>query len=406
MVEIFSDEARRNPYPLYEQMRRTSPVLYVPPPFDGWLIFDYDGAKRVLSDHESFSSRVPAPPHWFIFFDPPAHSKLRALISRAFTPKSITALESYIRELSIQLLEEALSKDEFDIAAEFSTPLPMKVIARMIGIPSADWERFRRWSDGILKLSYTRSGGEEAAAAMLEFRAVTAEMKEYLGHMIAQRRAQTQDDLLTRLVEAEVDGERLGEAEILGFFQLLVVAGQETSANLINNAILCLLDNPDQRALLRKQPALLPSAIEEVLRYRSPLQWVMRTPRREVTMHDRTIPAGKLVLPMLGSANRDPKYFSEPERFDIRREPNPHIAFGHGIHSCLGAALARMEARIALEEFLRRAPQFESAATQPWSPRRALHVHGPTNLPLRVVSPFALRKPSHPPSAGALFCRD
>jgi cytochrome P450 len=153
---------------------------------------------------------------------------------------------------------------------------------------------------------------------------------------------------------------------------------------LINNAILCLLENPDQLALLRKNMQLLPSAIEEVVRYRSPLQWVMRTPRRDIQMQGQTIPAGKLVLPMIGSANRDPKHFSEPERFDIRRDPNPHIAFGHGIHACLGAALARMETRIALGDFLDRVPQFDSAATQPWSPRRALHVHGPTNLPLRI----------------------
>jgi cytochrome P450 len=384
MIDVFSDDARRNPYPLYEQHRRKSPLLYVPPPFDGWLIFDYDGAKRALNDHESFSSRVPAPRHWFIFFDPPAHSKLRALISRAFTPNSIVALESYIRELSRELLDQALARAEFDIAAEFSVPLPMKVIARMIGIPSADWARFKRWSDSILKLSYGRSGGEEAALAHREFAAVTAEMNEYLGHMIAQRKAEPQDDLLTRLVAAEVDGEHLAQEEILGFFQLLVVGGQETTANLISNAILCLLDNPDQLALLRDKMELLPGAIEEVLRYRSPVQWVMRTPRQDLQMHGQTIPAGKLVLPMIGSANRDPKYFAEPERFDIRREPNPHIAFGHGIHACLGAALARMEARIALGEFLQRAPRFESAATEPWPPRRALHVHGPTNFPLRI----------------------
>lgn len=384
MIDVFSDDARRNPYPLYEQLRRNSPVLYVPPPFDGWLIFDYDGAKRALNDHESFSSRVPAPRHWFIFFDPPAHSKLRGLISRAFTPNSIAALESHIRELSRELLDEALARAQFDIAAEFSAPLPMKVIARMIGIPPADWARFKRWSDGILKLSYARSGAEEAALAQSEFAAVTAEMNEYLGHMIAQRKAQPQDDLLTRLVEAEVDGERLAQEEILGFFQLLVVGGQETTANLISNAVLCLLENPEQLALLRGNMALLPGAIEEVLRYRSPVQWVMRTPRQDIQMHGQTIPAGKLVLSMIGSANRDPKYFPEPERFDIRREPNPHIAFGHGIHACLGAALARMEARIALGDFLQRAPRFESAATQPWPPRRALHVHGPTNLPLRV----------------------
>jgi cytochrome P450 len=387
MSDIFSDEVRRNPYPLYDQMRRQTPLLYVPPPFNGWLIFDYEGVRRALNDNASFSSRVPAPPHWFIFYDPPAHSKLRGLISRAFTPKTISALEAYIQDFSGQLLDRMLVQPEFDVATELSVPLPMNVIARMIGIPLADWERYKRWSDSILKLSYARSGGQEAAEASQEFTAVTKEMDEYLGHMIAKRRAAPQDDLLTRLVEAEVDGERLKQEEILGFFQLLLVGGQETTTNLINNAMLCFLENPDQLALLRSNLELLPSAIEEVLRYRSPLQWVMRTPRQDVQMHGQTIPAGKLVLPMIGSANRDPNLFSDPARFDIRRDPNPHIAFGHGIHSCLGAALARMEARIALGKFLQRAPEFELAETEPWHPRRALHVHGPTNLRLRVKAP-------------------
>jgi cytochrome P450 len=321
---------------------------------------------------------------------------LRGLISRAFTPKSIAAIETHIRELSRQLFEQALRQPEFDLAMELSIPLPMKVIARMIGIPAAEWTRFKRWSDGILKLSYARLGDEEKALAGREFKEVSGEMNEYLTHMIAQRRAKPEDDLLTRLIEAEMDGERLLQEEILGFFQLLVVGGQETTTNLINNAVLCFLENPDQLALVRSNPELLASAIEEVLRYRSPLQWVMRTPRRDLEMHRQIIPAGKLVLPMIGSANRDPKHFSEPNRFDIRRSPNPHIAFGHGIHSCLGAALARMEARIALEDLLRLAPDFELASNDPWQPRRALHVHGPTNLPLRVG--VAKRAPAAVPS--------
>jgi cytochrome P450 len=384
MVNLFSDEARRDPYPLYDQVRNLSPLLYVPPPFDGWLIFDYDGVKRALNDHELFSSRVPAPRNWFLFFDPPAHSKLRGLISRAFTPKSIAAIESHIRDLSGQLLEQALRQTEFDLAAELSVPLPMKVIARMIGIPPADWERFKRWSDSMLKLSYARQGGEEAAQAGREFNAVTGEMNEYLTQMIAQRQAQPKDDLLTRLIMAEMEGERLSQEEILGFFQLLLIGGQETTTNLINNAVLCFLEYPDQLALVRNNPELLTSAIEEVLRYRSPLQWVMRTPRRDVQMHGQVIPAGRLILPMIGSANRDPKHFTAPNRFEVQRNPNPHIAFGHGIHSCLGAALARMDARIALGDFLRLAPEFELASNEPWHPRRALHVHGPTNLMLRI----------------------
>ena len=383
MFDFFSDEARRNPYPLYSQVRGSMPVLRVPPPFDAWLIFDYDGAKRAMTDHGLFSSRVPAPPNWFIFFDPPSHTKQRALIAKAFSPRMIAGLEPHIRQLSSKLLDQAMQRGEMDLATEYAVPLAMMVIARMVGIPQADWERFRRWSDAILKLSYARSGGPEAKAASGEFRAVTAEMNVYVGEMMRQRRASPANDLLTRLVEAEVDGQRLTQDEVLGFFQLLVVGGQETTANLINNAILSFIENPDQLARVRERMDLLPSAIEEALRYRSPLQWIMRTPTRDVEMHGQVVPAGKLVLVMIGSANHDPRQFADPERFDIAREPNPHIAFGHGIHFCLGAALTRLEARIALTDLLARMPHFELAGNEPWEPRKALHVHGPSRLPIR-----------------------
>jgi cytochrome P450 len=386
MINFFSEEMRRDPYPMYEQMRSTSPVFHAPPPFDMWMIFDYEGAKRALTDHEVFSSCVPAPKNWFIFLDPPRHSTLRALISQAFTPRVVTNLEPRIRELSRGFLDKVIERGEMDVVADFTAPLPIMVIAEMIGIPVTDWPRFRHWSDVILKLSYTMRGmeaDEEAATAIGGFMAVTDEMDSYLAEMIEQRRAEPEDDLLTRLVEAEVDGERLTQAEILGFFQLLVVAGQETTTNLTNNAVLCLIENPDQLARLRAAPELLPLAIEEVLRYRSPLQWIMRTPRRDVEMDGQVIPAGNLVLAMVGSANRDPKQFRDASQFDIMRDPNPHIAFGHGIHFCLGAALARLEARIALTEFLGRFSEFELASDEPWEPRKALHVHGPTRLPIR-----------------------
>jgi cytochrome P450 len=203
---------------------------------------------------------------------------------------------------------------------------------------------------------------------------------------LAERRESPKDDLLTRLLHAELDGARLSHAEILGFFQLLLLAGSETTTNLVNNAILCFIENPEQLARLRAAPELLPSAIEEVLRYRSPLQWMFRVTTREVQLHGETIPAGKVMLVMMGSANRDPKQFREPNRFDITRNPNPHIAFGHGIHFCLGAALARLEAKIALTEFLNRIDDFQFASDTPWEPRKGLHVHGPTHLPLRFVS--------------------
>lgn len=387
MLNLFSDDLRRNPFPLYDQMRRSSPVLQAPPPFDMWMVFDYEQVKRVVTDHESFSSRVPAPDNWFIFFDPPQHSKIRGLIAKAFTPKSIANLEPRICELSRQLLDSFSGRNEVDLPVEYGVPLPMKVIAEMIGIPGEDWSKYRGWSDTILKISYSMRGMEkdaDAVNAMSDFRATCLEMNDYLEGMIAQRRASPRDDLLTRLVEAEVDGEHLSQHEILGIFQLLVVGGQETTANLINNAVIDLIENPEQLALLRSRPELLPSAIEESLRHRSPVQWLMRTPRRDVSLGGQTIPAGKLVLAVVGSANRDPKQFPNPDRFDITRDPNLHVAFGHGIHSCLGAALARMESRIALGDLLTRFPVWEFANSKPWPPRKALNVHGAASLPLHL----------------------
>jgi cytochrome P450 len=261
-------------------------------------------------------------------------------------------------------------------------PLPMMVIAEMLGIPVADREQLRRWSDVILDLSLDLAGGEEAARASSAYVATTAEMSVYLTALLAQRRATPRDVLLTRLVEAEVDGERLSDQEILGFFQLLLVAGTETTTNLINNAILCFIDHPDQLARLRGAPELLPAAIEEVLRYRSPVQAMFRTARHDIELRGQVIPAGKLVLPMIGSANRDPAHFRDPDRFDIARDPNPHLAFGHGIHFSRGAPLSRLEAHIALADLLQRAHDIELAGDQPWAPRTALHVPGPARLPI------------------------
>ena len=383
MSNLFSDECRRDPFRIYAQLQSASPVFRVPPPFDAWMIFDYQGVKRVLNDHETFSSAVPAPPNWFIFSDPPQHSKLRGLVSRAFTPRVVENLETRITALARELLAAPLQAGHMDLANDYAVPLAMTVIAELIGMPAEEGARFRKWSDVILTLSYTRSGGADAEKAAADFRAVTAEMREYLARMIAERQAAAREDLLTRLVLAEVDGDRLSQNEILGFVQLLIVAGQETTANLVDNAILCFIEHPSELRRLRDSPALLSSAIEEVLRFRSPLQWMMRAPRHDVELSGQTIPAGALVLPMIGAANRDPVVFGDPDRFDITRSPNPHLAFGHGIHSCIGAALSRMEARIALTEFLERTESFTLSSEEPWEPRRALHVHGPSRLPIR-----------------------
>ena len=389
-IDLFSDDVRRNPFALYDHARATAPVM-LDPATGLWMVFDYDGVLRALTEHETFSSRH-GPAEWLVFMDPPRQAKLRALVSRAFTPRSIALIEPRIAELSRELMDDVVARaragEIVDVAEAFAVPLPMRVIAEMLGVPPADRARFTRWSDVILQMSHTvpRGAGAEGvtSTAMAAFMSMTAEMGQYLADVLAQRRAAPADDLLTRLASAEIDGERLTPTEILGFFQLLLVAGQETTTNLINNALVCLIDHPEQLARLRPQPALLPSAIEEVLRFRSPVQWMFRVTTHDVEMQGHTIPARKVVLAMIGSANRDPAHFADAARFDIARDPNPHIAFGHGVHFCLGAPLARLEARIALSDFLTRVAQLEHADNSAWPPRKALHVHGPDKLRLRL----------------------
>jgi cytochrome P450 len=390
VVDFFlSPDVRRNPFPWYDEVRRASPVLH-DPRSDIWMLFDYDSVKRAMDDHETFSSRAVPPtaraPEWLVFLDPPRHSRLRALVSRAFAPRSIAALEPRVRELSASLLDAFDDRGEIDLIAEYATPLPVLVIAELMGIPASDRARFERWSHTIVNLSYAIAGGEAALRAVREHAPVRAEMTQYLTGLISERRASPTDDLLSRLAHAEVDGARLTDEEILGFFQLLLSAATETTTNLIGNAVLSFVEHPGQLARLRADRSLMPSAIEEIVRYRSPGQIVFRQTTRDVTLHDRTIPANRFVLVMVGSANRDPARIVHPDRFDIGRHPNPHIAFGHGIHSCLGAALARLEARVALGDLLDRLDSVELAGSEPWEPREALHVHGPARLPIRFVN--------------------
>jgi cytochrome P450 len=238
----------------------------------------------------------------------------------------------------------------------------------------------------MLRMSYTIPGGAGAEGVAGEFVLITGEMNDYLSRLLDARRHSPRDDLLTRLLNAELEGERLSQSEILGFFQLLLLAGSETTSNLLSNAIISLCENADAFARLRQAPqTLIPSTIEEVLRYRSPVQWMFRVTREAVDLSGQPIPAGAVVLAMIGSANRDPRQFANPEQFDILRDPNPHIAFGHGAHFCLGSALARLEGRVAMEEFLRSTDEVELASELPWTPNPGLHVHGPTSLPIRFT---------------------
>lgn len=385
-MDFFSQDHRRNPFPAYSQFRARNPLVY-DQRTGAWLIFDYAGVKQALSDPDQFSSDLSnagrANPEWIIFMDPPRQATLRGLISQAFTLRAVSNLEQRIRALSSELLDEVFERGEMDLVADYAVPLPMMVIAEMIGIPTTEWERFRAWSDVILRLSHTLAAGPAAGTAVSEYAVVKAEMDLYLQTVIHQRRANPKNDLLSRMVRAEQDGERLNEEEIAGFIELLLVAGQETTSNLICNAVLCFSQFPDQLRRLSRSWESLPSAIEEILRYRSPVQWVFRATTSSVPMCGRIIPAGQLVLPIIGSANRDPRQFPDPDRFDIARNPNPHVAFGHGIHFCLGAPLARLEARIALPDLFQRLKGLAVEDAERWEPRSALHVHGPTKLPIR-----------------------
>lgn len=377
---------RRNPFALYDVMRKVAPVFRVPRR-EIWALFDFENVKRGLHDLETFSSRAAppggAPLDWLIFLDPPAHTKLRALVMRTFTPRAVASLEPRIETLTHELIDRRVAGGSLDLIHDLAAPLPLLVIGELLGVPASDRTRMTRWADAILHLGDTIAGGERAARAAATYRAAREEMQPYVLRHVTERRVAPRDDLLSRLAHASVDGERLTEEEIFDFFQLLLLAGSETTTNLIANAMLCFLDHPEQLALLRSNPALLPSAIEEVLRFRSPLQMVFRSTTRDVELGRRRIPARKLVLLMVGSANRDPRQFQDAARFDIGRSPNPHVAFGHGIHFCIGAALARLEAKVALTVLLDRMREVRLAG--PWVPNTALNVHGPSSLPIRFT---------------------
>ena len=354
-MEMFSEATRRDPYPLYAQLRQTMPVLHLEAQ-KLWVVLGYDAVKRVLHDTECFSSNA-APARggsfeWLLFMDPPRHAQLRSIVNRAFTSRAIAGLEPRIRELSRTLLA---GRDELDVVAEYATPLPMMVIAQIIGLPVQDWPRYARWSEAIVNLGNTISG-EGAEAASRAFEEADREMREVLDGGIA-------NGLLAQIVDAG-----LTRDEVLRFCQLLLAAGTETTTNTIGNAMLC----GAQRASNRGR------AIEEVLRYRSPVQAMFRATKRDVILDGVTVPANAFVVASIGSANRDPRVFRDAERFDPERDPNPHIAFGHGVHFCLGAPLARLEARIALEDLA----AYDASQTE-WTPRRSFHVHGPQALRVR-----------------------
>ena len=345
-----------------------------------WQVFGYADAERVLSDASAFSSDFSEiMPHQrdfdlfsrgnFVRMDPPKHRKLRGLVSQAFTPRMVTGLAPRIAELTTELLDGLRGAERFDLVDRLAYPLPVIVIAELLGIPVEDRGTFRQWAETLFSSNQqTTELKLDPAALKALFDAVAPtirEMNSYLLAHIRQRRDRPAHDLTSELVAAEMDGERLDDQEIVGFVGLLLLAGHVTTTALLGNSVITLDEHPDAAAALRADPTRLPAAIEEVLRYRSPFPRVARRAARDVELRGNAVAANEIVIPWIASANRDPTQFADPDRFDIGRTPNPHLAFGHGIHFCLGAPLARLEARIALGILLERYQEIAVARDEP-----------------------------------------
>ncbi|GAA0936812.1 cytochrome P450 [Nonomuraea longicatena] len=344
-----------------------------------WNVYGYREAMEIFGDPETYSSNtlrvtpkelLPDEGVSFDGFltqvDPPDHSKLRKLVSSAFTRKVVADLEPRIAEITCEFLDQARERDRFELVSDLAYPLPITVIAELLGVPSSDRGLFKAWADELFKSdsTITRKASEKQQAQAQDRMRTWHEMSAYLGSHADERRRRPRADLLTRLVEAEVDGERLPDDQVVNFGILLLLAGHITTTVLLGNTVLCLDAYPDEQRRARADRSTIPDVIEESLRLLTPFAMMARSTTREVKLSGHKIGADELVLVWLAAANRDPLQFPDPELFVPGREHNPHLAFGRGIHFCLGAPLARLEGRIAIDLLLDR---FDDLRVEPGS---------------------------------------
>jgi cytochrome P450 PksS len=397
VVNLASPEFKANPFSFYAALRAEAPIYrtLLPTREPAWLITRYDDAVAVLKDgrfaKDAAKALTPAQlagQPWFrrrfkslqrqmLSTDAPDHTRLRALVSQAFTPRFIEQMRGRIQALTDQLLDPVQAQGRFDLIHDFALPLPSIVIAEMLGVPAADRHAFHRWSNALMSAAHSSWHMLCAVPNILRF-------LRYLRKFIHKRRVDPQNDLVSVLVQAEEAGDRLSEDELVAMLVLLLVAGHETTVNLIGNGMLALLEDPDQMDKLRRDPGLIRSAVEELLRFTSPVDLATeRYTREEVTLGGITIPRGEMVVVALTSANRDERQFPHPDTLDLTREPNKHLAFGFGAHFCLGAPLARLEGQLAINTLLRRLPNLRlpvAPSQMRW--RRGLLLRGVETLPV------------------------
>lgn len=394
----FLAERRADPYPWYRALREREPV-YFSRVFRAWLLTRHEDVVRVLRDG-SFSvdrSQLQVPKflnpfansmgsdfaetilRTLLMVDPPDHTRLRGLVNKAFTLRVVEGLRPRIQTLVDELLDPADAAGEIELMRDLAEPLPITVIAEMLGIPTSDRADLKRWSDDLTALLDPFNAPKGLPGAERAF----AELAEYFRAIFAQRRREPQQDLISALVAAEEGGDVLTERELLGICALIMGAGHETTTHLIGNAVVALLRNPGERKRLQDDPSLIQTAVEEFLRYDGPVQLTDRVATADCEIGGKAIRAGQIVAVVLGAANRDPAVFEDPDRLDLARRENPHVSFGQGVHFCLGAQLARAEAQIAIATLLRRFPDLDGGPDPAgWTPSMLLR--GPTALSLSL----------------------
>jgi len=379
-----------DPYPTYHRLRAEDPVHHNPLGF--WVLTRYEDVVAALRDPRlikepiaafvaaRFGAPMPAMGLSMLDRDPPDHTRLRSLVNKAFTPRVVEGLRPHIQKIVDGLLARVEGAGTMDLIEEFAYPLPVTVICQMLGVPVEDRERFKQWGLDIARGLDAILLPPDSDVARRSVGARRA-LADYFRALIAERRAAPRGDMLSDLIAAEEAGDKLSEDELLATCILLLVAGHETTVNLIGNGTLALLRHPEQLRRLRENPGLIGSAVEELLRYDGPVQRTARIPSADVTFDGRTIAKGEMVMPFIGAADRDPAQFPDPDRLDITRTDNRHIAFGWGIHFCLGAPLARVEGQIAIGTLVQRLPRLALATDRP-EYRQSLTLRGLTTLPV------------------------